>query len=226
MQYPTTIRCKILQSHIWDTCLIAEASPTQNGDMSTELGQRVPTLRTWRLPLECWDCSRLLGVPFYWLSNAANIALQSAKYTMPGLIMCLGGWQGNLRRPRHYAWALFVESRKFWRPRLGPSSMAGINYHKLLIAQLRNLVSSPLQIVLCCLAVDIAKDELQWASLTCINVIDDIWWHHGSIFIKRDQPFCKRAWWLFCSPLLWNMMSGHDFVFRRSPDQSQGVTRC
>lgn len=32
---------------------------------------------------------QLLGVPFYWLSNAANIALQSAKYTMPGLIMNL-----------------------------------------------------------------------------------------------------------------------------------------
>lgn len=32
---------------------------------------------------------QLMGVPFYWLSNAATIALNSAKYTMPGLIMNL-----------------------------------------------------------------------------------------------------------------------------------------
>jgi hypothetical protein len=49
--------------------------------------------------------------------------------------------------------------------------------HKLLIAQLRNLVSSPLQILLCCLAVDIA--ELQSCSEHAKNQCfpDDINWH-------------------------------------------------
>lgn len=48
---------------------------------------------------------------------------------------------------------------------------------KLLIAQLRNLVSSPLQILLCCLAVDIA--ELQSCSEHAKNQCfpDDINWH-------------------------------------------------
>lgn len=32
---------------------------------------------------------QLLGVPFYWLANAATVALNSAKYTMPSLIMNL-----------------------------------------------------------------------------------------------------------------------------------------
>ena len=50
----------------------------------------IDSLRVAKVEIDRRFSLRLMGVPFYWLSNAGTIALNSAKYTMPGLIMCLG----------------------------------------------------------------------------------------------------------------------------------------
>eukprot|EP00913_Durusdinium_trenchii_P006462 g6074.t1 len=53
------------------------------------LGQPADVAYTSAHYAQCAAAPRLLGVPFYWLANAATVALNSAKYTMPSLIMNL-----------------------------------------------------------------------------------------------------------------------------------------
>lgn len=81
-------------------------------------------------------------------------------------------WQGNLRRPRLITLGLcLLKAQSFKGHELGPAIHGR---HMLLIAQLRNLVSSPLQILLCCLAVDELRSCRVAVNMPKINVFQMI----------------------------------------------------
>ena len=113
-----------------DTCLIAEASTTQNGDMSSELAQRVPAFRACRLPLfraviffEALGRSILLAVQ----CSQYRVAIGQVHNAWLDHVPRLKKWQGNLRRSRLITLVCLLKALKALKAtNWARPSMAGI----------------------------------------------------------------------------------------------------